>query len=142
MSDAACPLCFPVDETLLRSDDFCRVIWVGDADYPGFCRVMLNAHVREMTDLPPEQRQRLMAVVFAVEAAVREIVQPDKINLASLGNIVPHVHWHVIPRWENDVNFPDAIWAAPRRAASSRPLPDEIRPRLAQRIQALLPIQE
>jgi len=142
MSDAACPLCFPVDETLLRSDDFCRVIWVDDAHYPGFCRVILNAHVREMTDLPPEQRQRLMAVVFVVEAAVREIVQPDKINLASLGNIVPHVHWHVIPRWENDVNFPDAIWAAPRRAASSRPLPDEIRPRLAQRIQALLPIQE
>jgi len=142
MSDMACPLCFPVDETLLWSDAFCRVIWVDDAHYPGFCRVILNAHVKEMTDLQPEQRQRLMAVVFAVETAVREIVQPDKINLASLGNMVPHVHWHVIPRWENDVNFPDAIWAAPRRAASSRPLPDDIRPRLAQRIQALLPIQE
>jgi len=142
MSDMACPLCFPVDETLLWSDAFCRVIWVDDAHYPGFCRVILNAHVKEMTDLQPEQRQRLMAVVFAVETAVREIVQPDKINLASLGNMVPHVHWHVIPRWENDVNFPDAIWAAPRRAASSRPLKDDIRQRLVQRIQALLPIQE
>jgi len=142
MSDKTCPLCFPSNESILWSDTFCRVIWVDDTHYSGFCRVILNAHVKEMTDLPPEQRQRLMVVVFAVESAVREIVQPDKINLASLGNVVPHVHWHVIPRWENDVNFPDAIWAAPRREAKQRPLPDDIRPRLVQRIQALLPIQE
>ena len=55
-----------------------------------------------------------------VEAAVREIVQPDKINLASLGNVVPHLHWHVIPRWQDDVNFPDVIWAAPRRERRGR----------------------
>jgi diadenosine tetraphosphate (Ap4A) HIT family hydrolase len=142
MSDTACPLCFPVDETLLWSDAFCRVIWVDDVHYPGFCRVILNAHVREMTDLPPSERQRMMNVVFAVETAVREVAKPDKINLASLGNVVPHVHWHVIPRWQDDVNFPDAIWAVPRRAATLRTLPDDIRQRLAQRIQALLPIQE
>jgi hypothetical protein len=58
-----------------------------------------------------------MNVVFAVEAAVREIARPDKINLASLGNVVPHLHWHVIPRWADDPHFPDAIWAAPRRAS-------------------------
>jgi diadenosine tetraphosphate (Ap4A) HIT family hydrolase len=84
----------------------------------------------------------MMNVVFAVETAVREVAKPDKINLASLGNVVPHVHWHVIPRWQDDVNFPDAIWAVPRRAATLRTLPDDIRQRLAQRIQALLPIQE
>jgi len=138
-----CPLCqSETTEIVLWSDAFCRVIWVDDAHYPGFCRVILNAHVREMTDLLPEQRQQLMVVVFAVESAVRDIAQPDKINLASLGNVVPHVHWHVIPRWENDVNFPDAIWAAPRREAKQWPLPDDIRQRLTQRIQALLPIQE
>jgi diadenosine tetraphosphate (Ap4A) HIT family hydrolase len=95
-----------------------------------------------MTDLPSEQRQRLMDVVFAVETAVREIAKPDKINLASLGNVVPHLHWHVIPRWVDDVNFPDAIWAAPRRAAMQRPLLADLKPLLKERIQALLPIQE
>jgi len=115
MPDKTCPLCSPADESRLWSDAFCRVIWVDDADYPGFCRVILNAHVREMTDLPLEQRQRLMAVVFAVEAAVREVVNPDKINLASLGNVVPHLHWHVIPRWVEDRCFPDAIWAPAKR---------------------------
>ena len=42
--------------------------------------------------------------------------RPDKVNLAALGNMVPHLHWHVIPRWRGDRHFPDAIWAAPRVA--------------------------
>lgn len=134
-----CPLCQPDGAAIaLWSDDFCRAIWVDDAHYPGFCRVILNAHIKEMTDLPPADRQRLMNVVFAVEAAVREIARPDKINLASLGNVVPHVHWHVIPRWEDDVNFPDAVWAAPRRAAIRQSPPADLRRKLATRIQALL----
>ncbi len=142
MPDTHCPLCTPSAEVLLWSDVFCRVIWADDAHYPGFCRVLLNAHVKEMTDLPPEQRQRLMAVVFAVETAVRDVAQPDKINLASLGNVVPHVHWHVIPRWQDDVNFPDAIWAAARRTAMLRSMPSDLTSRIQVRIAALLPTPE
>jgi diadenosine tetraphosphate (Ap4A) HIT family hydrolase len=114
------------------------VILVGDADYPGFCRVILNRHVREMTDLDAAQRQRLMVVVFATEAAVREVLNPDKINLASLGNMVPHVHWHVIPRFADDRHFPDAIWAAPRRDPAPC-TPDGLRTRLALALVANLP---
>jgi diadenosine tetraphosphate (Ap4A) HIT family hydrolase len=133
---SACLLCAGADETVLWHDDLCRVVWVEDARYPGFCRVILNAHLKEMTDLPADQRRRLMDVVFAVEAAVREAVRPDKINLASLGNVVPHVHWHVIPRWADDANFPDAIWAAARREASPRNVAADLKAR----IQALLRI--
>jgi len=133
-----CPLCSPIDESILWQDTFCRVIWVDDADYPGFCRVILNAHIREMTDLPPAERQRLMDVVFAVEAAVREVVRPDKINLASLGNVVPHVHWHVIPRWADDPNFPDSIWSAARRERTPREVPPELRAALSVLLAATL----
>jgi diadenosine tetraphosphate (Ap4A) HIT family hydrolase len=42
-------------------------------------------------------------------------MQPDKINLASLGNVVPHLHWHVIPRFADDAHFPSPIWASPQR---------------------------
>lgn len=115
MRDPNCPLCLADAGDILWSDAFCRVIWVDDADYPGFCRVILNAHVREMTDLPAADRRRLMDVVFAVEAVVRTVFDPAKINLASLGNLVPHLHWHVIPRFADDRHFPDAIWAPPRR---------------------------
>jgi len=112
---SACPLCAPSAEDVLWRDDFCRVVWVDDPNHPGFCRVILNAHVAEMTDLATVEQQRLMQVVMQVESVIRAVCQPDKVNLASLGNVVPHVHWHVIPRWQGDRCFPDAIWAAPRR---------------------------
>lgn len=93
-----------------------RVIDAGDADYPGFTRVIWQAHLSEMTDLSAHGRELLMRTVFAVEQVQREVFAPDKVNLASLGNMVPHVHWHVIPRFRDDRHFPDAVWAAPRVA--------------------------
>lgn len=134
MSGEICPLCAGQGEDVLWRDDFCRVIRVDDADHAGFCRVILNAHVKEMSDLGAAEQQRLMAVVFSVEAALRELTEAAKINLASLGNMVPHVHWHVIPRYADDAQFPDAIWAPARRAAVTRPLPGDFRARLVDRL--------
>lgn len=112
---AACPLCVPAGEDCVWSNDELRVILVPEPDYAGFCRVIWRAHVAEMTDLDTDARARLMAAVWAVESAVRATLKPDKINLASLGNQVPHLHWHVIPRFRADAHFPDPIWAARRR---------------------------
>jgi diadenosine tetraphosphate (Ap4A) HIT family hydrolase len=106
-----CVLCQGDGGRVLWRDEFCRVVLADEPDYPGFCRVILQEHVKEMTDLAAAEQQRLMAAVFAVEAAVREILLPDKINLASLGNQVPHLHWHVIPRFTDDSHFPSPIWA-------------------------------
>ena len=110
-----CDLCDSPGGDLVWQDAFCRVVRIEDVDYPGFCRVILNRHVREMSDLANHEREQLMSVVFAVEQAVRETLQPEKINLASLGNMTPHLHWHVIPRYRQDRTFPDPIWSASRR---------------------------
>ena len=115
----ACELCATPGGEVLWQDAFCRVVLVDDADYPGFCRVILQAHVKEMSDLSAVQQNRLMRVVFATEAVVRQVMKPDKINLASLGNLTPHLHWHVIPRFADDRHFPQPVWAAPQR--DSRP---------------------
>jgi diadenosine tetraphosphate (Ap4A) HIT family hydrolase len=112
-----CELCTSLGGEVLWQDAFCRVVLVDDADYPGFCRVILQEHVKEMSDLSVVQQSRLMRVVFATEAAVRQGLKPDKINLASLGNLTPHLHWHVIPRFVDDRHFPQPIWAAAQRAA-------------------------
>jgi diadenosine tetraphosphate (Ap4A) HIT family hydrolase len=88
---------------------------VDDPEYAGFCRVIWQQHVKEMTDLSEPDRAHFMAVVFSVEQHLRELMHPEKINLASLGNQVPHLHWHVIPRFTDDAHFPDPIWAARRR---------------------------
>src|SRR5690606_2355325 len=59
-------------------------------------------------------RRELLGVVLRVEMVQRALLRPDKINLASLGNVVPHLHWHVIPRWHDDRHFPNAVWGAER----------------------------
>ncbi|HQR50895.1 MAG TPA: HIT family protein [Methylophilaceae bacterium] len=118
----ACELCANLGGELIWQNDFCRVALVDDTFYPGFCRVILNRHIKEMTELDEGERSRLMAVVFAVESAVRDVLKPDKINLASLGNVVPHLHWHVIPRFADDRHFPNPIWGEPKRDGQSHPL--------------------
>lgn len=113
-----CELCATPGGEILWESPTCRVIRVDDPNYPGFCRVIWNAHAREMTDLEPAQQQHLMSVVFAAETVVRRLFAPDKINLASFGNMVPHLHWHVIPRWQDDRHFPEPIWGATQRQGS------------------------
>ena len=115
MAALPCELCSSTGGTVLWQNDLCRVVAVQDGDYPGFVRVIAGRHVREMTDLHPAEQQALLGVVLAVEAAMRETMQPDKMNLASLGNMTPHVHWHVIPRFRDDRHFPGPVWSEPRR---------------------------
>ena len=100
-------------------DDFLRVVVAGDPDIPALVRVICNAHVREMSDLAIAERSRLMRTVLVVEDALRAALAPDKINLASLGNLVPHLHWHVIPRFVRDAHFPQPIWGTRRREADA-----------------------
>lgn len=113
-----CELCGSPGGELIWENPLCRVVAVTEQDYPGFCRVILNRHASEMTDLPDADRHELMRIVFAVETALRQLYEPDKINLASFGNLTPHIHWHVIPRWNNDRHFPHSVWGAAQRVNS------------------------
>lgn len=135
MSD--CPLCLPSEHTVLWQDAFSRVVLLDDVDYPAYCRVEWLTHVKEMTDLKPALRDHMMKVVFAVETALREVMKPDKINLASLGNMTPHLHWHVVPRYQVDRHFPASHWAPPMREAQPEPLSGQLQSELANRIQHL-----
>lgn len=116
----ACELCNSAGGEVVWESSLCRVVMLADADYPGYCRVILQRHLSEMTDLPPSERIQVMNIVFAVETAIRHLCQPDKVNLASLGNFVPHLHWHVIPRWRDDKHFPNPIWGSAQRVVSQR----------------------
>ena len=130
-----CDLCHGAGGTLIWQNESCRVVVADEPGLPGFLRVVLGRHVREMTDLSAQERNRLMDVVFAVEAHVRQSLEPDKMNLASLGNATPHLHWHVIPRWRDDRHFPGPVWAAARHDAPVPPL----RAAAAERMIAALP---
>ncbi len=133
-----CPLCGPTPYETLWLDDFCRVVLLNDEDYPAYCRVELLAHVKEMSDLAPQDRARVMKVVFAVETALRTALNPDKINLASLGNKTPHIHWHVIPRFEHDKHFPNSHWGQAVRESHTSLLNAQTKQALADNMGTLI----
>jgi diadenosine tetraphosphate (Ap4A) HIT family hydrolase len=112
MPHSDCLLCQTPGGTVLWQNQHLRVIDACDALYPGFTRVIWTAHVVEMTDLSAAEQIELLRVVLLVEQAQRAELKPDKVNLAAFGNVVPHLHWHVIPRWQDDPHFPQPVWAA------------------------------
>jgi diadenosine tetraphosphate (Ap4A) HIT family hydrolase len=99
-----------------------RVIRADEPGFPAFYRVIWNAHVAEFTDLSPADRVHCMEAVAVVESALRRHLAPDKVNLAALGNMVPHLHWHVIARWTWDSHFPAPVWAAATRTPATADL--------------------
>ena len=109
-----CELCELAVPTVVDNDKF-AVILVDDANYPGFARVIWKDHVREVSDLADADRLLLNDAVYKLELAVRDVMQPLKVNVASLGNVVPHLHWHVIPRYADDAHFPAPVWAQAQR---------------------------
>ena len=114
-ASAPCVLCDTEGGTLIWRGERLRVIRADEAGFPAFYRVVWNAHVAEFSDLSEVERLHCMQVVAAVERALRDDLQPDKINLAALGNMVPHLHWHVIARYRWDSHFPAPVWAAAQR---------------------------
>ena len=116
---AGCPLCDGPGGVLVARTSKLRVIRSGEdaARYPAFYRVVWDDHVAEFSDLSPADRQHCMDAVVLVEQALRLHLQPHKVNLAALGNAVPHLHWHVIARYPWDSHFPAPVWAAPQREA-------------------------
>ena len=116
---AACPLCATDGGALVWRGTHLRVIRADEAGFPAFYRVVWNTHVAEFSDLDAPSRQYCMEVVTVVEQTLREHLQPTKINLAALGNMVPHLHWHVIARFAWDSHFPAPVWAAAQRERSA-----------------------
>jgi diadenosine tetraphosphate (Ap4A) HIT family hydrolase len=117
-----CVFCREDGGEVLWSDDVLRVVLADEPDWPGLIRVIWNGHVAEMSDLTDPERSKVMTAVNGVERAMRRVLSPAKVNLASLGNQVPHVHWHVIPRHSNDSRFPLPIWAPRQRTVSEAQL--------------------
>lgn len=115
MNEHACPLCEADGGLLVFRNHDLRIIQADEAGFPAFYRVVWNRHVAEFSDLSATERQICMHAVARVEQVLRSELQPAKINLAALGNMVPHLHWHVIARFDWDSHFPAPVWSAPQR---------------------------
>ena len=133
MNQPGCVFCDGAGGTLVFDGPKFRVIRAAEAGFPAFYRLVWTDHVAEFSDLAPDDRHLCMDAVTQVEQLLRKHLQPAKVNLASLGNLVPHLHWHIIARFRWDSHFPAPVWAAAQRAAPAGE---------AERVESLLPALE
>jgi diadenosine tetraphosphate (Ap4A) HIT family hydrolase len=114
---AGCPHCQFVEQAglgtlstkVLETEQV--IVIAGDHQYfPGYCVVIAKSHVREMHNLPTEEAAKVFADVLTVGRKIEGAFQSHKMNYVSLGNVVEHLHWHVIPRKESDPDHKDHPW--------------------------------
>ncbi len=119
MKVQGCPLCEGAGGRVVFEGAKLRVIHAEEAGFPAFYRVVWRAHAVEFSDLEASDRVLCMEAVTVVEQCLREHLKPAKISLAGLGNMVPHLHWHVIARFADDSHFPGSVWAPVQREVNA-----------------------
>jgi diadenosine tetraphosphate (Ap4A) HIT family hydrolase len=82
-----------------------------DQSYPGFCLLIYDRrHVNGLEELEPDEHATAMHDLHRAARAIRAVVQPDQMNYASLGNGIPHLHWHIIPRFKTEAKWGRPHW--------------------------------
>ncbi|MCD8213039.1 MAG: HIT family protein [Campylobacter sp.] len=106
---------------MIYQDDFIKI--EQESNELPWIKIFTQKPFRELSDCDEKTRYRLFEATIISEKAMLEFYKPTKINIASFGNYVPHVHIHVIARFENDKFFPESVWGQARRDGSLN-LPD------------------
>ncbi|MBI1822699.1 MAG: HIT family protein [Nitrospirae bacterium] len=84
-----------------------------DQFFKGYCFLEYKSHVKELFDLAEEPRNLYTKHLSLAARALHRAFRPDKINYELLGNKVPHLHWHIVPRFKNDPAWSDTVWSKP-----------------------------
>jgi len=111
-----CPMCSKWDaEAKMRVAElrYCYVMLNRDQYFKGYCFVFTKTHVTELFHLDVESRSGIIEEMNSVAAALFRLFTPTKINYELLGNMVPHLHWHLVPRFTTDPLWPRPIWSEP-----------------------------
>ena len=126
MTDAGCVMCGTYGrsgEDLHIADlALSRVFLHEDQFFPGYVLLVLRRHVTELYDLPAPERATLMEEVSRVAQALAQVFRPVKMNYELLGNLVPHIHWHLVPRLATDPALHSPIWTVEHQAVAPPPV--------------------
>lgn len=99
----------------------CRVLLMNDTNYPWLILVPARPGIREIDELNEADRRTLLDEISRAYGVLRRMVQPDKLNVAALGNHVPQLHVHVIARFTRDPAWPRPVWGV----VPAKPYTDE-----------------
>jgi diadenosine tetraphosphate (Ap4A) HIT family hydrolase len=111
-----CPLDAPRDDSnehwdLVAALSVSSLYLAKNQTYRGQCLLMFDLrHAARPDQLSAHEWQAFCADLFVAQGAVARTVRPDHINIESLGNVVPHLHWHIVPRYSNDPRWGAPIW--------------------------------
>ncbi len=95
--------------------------------FRGYCVLVSKSHHKEMTDMPSKVQAEMFQEMMKVSAVLQKHFQPAKMNMCSLGNVVPHVHWHFFPRYSNDPQFKDPPWLRMNEFEKAKVTQEEVR---------------
>lgn len=115
-----CELCSTTLPNKIWENSHFYVLNASTTTYPVFLRLVCKTHIKEMTDLPLPVFTHMCRLMRTIEKTVIEYTHCEKVNWAQFGCVVPHLHWHCIARWQDDVNFPATPWNDPVRTISPR----------------------
>jgi len=138
MTLSTCPMCRRWDsdaELRIAELEHSYVILNRDQFFPGYTLLFSKNHVTELFHLDRRVRAELMEEVSRTAKALFDVFRPDKINYELLGNMVPHMHWHLVPRFASEKSWPRPIWAEPHDELLLTP--EEYRRSIAQIQEAL-----
>lgn len=111
-----CPFCSRWgDDPHLRIVEFSYTYATLNPDqfFPGYCFVFTKEHVTELFHLTPAARHALIDEVNRLASALHRLFRADKMNYELIGNMAPHIHWHLIPRFTTDPLWPRPVWSEP-----------------------------
>jgi diadenosine tetraphosphate (Ap4A) HIT family hydrolase len=109
----------------------CRALLMKDRRFPWLVLVPEREEIREIYELPTEDRKQLVEEIALASAALERIFRPAKLNVGALGNIVPQLHVHVVARFENDPAWPGPVWGSGPAVAYTDGELAEVRQRLS-----------
>lgn len=108
--------------------------------YRGHCQLVFDArHACRSDELSAPEWRTFCDDLFIAQRAILEVTQADHINVELLGNVVPHLHWHIVPRYVGDLRWGMPIWTTPLSAMPETMLQDGDRRALIEAVRTSLP---
>ena len=119
-----CVLCKETNGEIIWKDNLCRLVSINEKNQFGTHRLIWNKHVKELRDLSTKDQNYMFGKLIEAEKFVSSQFSPHKVNVASIGNLVPHLHWHIIPRWKTDPWWPNTVWGGIKKPVWSSAFTD------------------
>ncbi|MEA3419926.1 MAG: HIT domain-containing protein [Campylobacterota bacterium] len=105
----------PTEESVIWENSLVR-IEIEESEIP-WLKIFTCEPYHEMSEVPAEIKIEIYTLLDLIEKEMLSYYQPTKINIASFGNYMPHVHWHIMARFEEDSYFPEPMWGVKQREA-------------------------